>query len=147
MWVLSPRLPLINILFDCFVTSGTKIHTALHSYMYASRTPRKNHATKCISAGRCGHKVKTPDRIFHQYIVLFKTFEFFCLVFFLWYIFLISTKMPHGQLHIFNVCLLLIYRIKLSSTLNISRLSQQTPPLFFLAIVLTRLYWFQLRYK
>jgi hypothetical protein len=43
----------------------------------------KNHAATCISAGRCVHKLKTPDRIFYRYIVLFKTFEFiFLFVFF-----------------------------------------------------------------
>ena len=90
----------------------------------------KNHAATCISAGRCVHKLKTPDRIFHRYIVLFKTFEFIFFFFFVVYIFDFN-QIPHGQLHVFNVCLLFTHRITLSSTLNISRLSQQAPSPFF----------------
>jgi len=131
LWVSSPRLLLINLLCDCFVTSGTKIHTASHSYMYVSTTPKRNHAATCITAGRCVHKVKTPDWIFHRYIVLFKTFFFFFVI----YIFDFN-QVPHGQLHVLNVCLLFIHRIKLSSTLNISRLSQQTP-----SPIVLQLYW------
>ena len=93
----------------------------------------KNHAATCISAGRCVHKLETPDRIFHRYIVLFKTFEFiFLFVFFLFVIYIfVFNQIPHGQLHVFNVCLLFTHRITLSSTLNISRLSQQAPSPFF----------------
>ena len=127
--VSSLRLPLINILFDCFVTSGTKIHTSSHSYMYVSRTRRKNHAAMCIS-----HDLMYFHKCKHQtgfsIDILFSSRRLNLFFFFVIYIFDFN-KMPHGQLHVFNVCLLFIHRTKLSSTLNISRLSQQTFSPFF----------------
>jgi hypothetical protein len=57
------------------------------------------------------------------------TCRIFFLLFCVIYIFDLN-QMTHGQLHGFNVCLLFIHRIKLSSALNISRLSQQTPSPF-----------------
>ena len=130
--VSSPSLPLINILFNCFVTSGTKSTQHNTATCMSPGRQEKNHAATCISAGRCVHKLETPDRIFHRYIVLFKTFEFiFLFVFFLFVIYIfVFNQIPHGQLHVFNVCLLFTHRITLSSTLNISRLSQQALPLF-----------------